>query len=399
MLLNVYKLQIASLFFTFACGRTELITPAATIKPPTSISAEWTRAEWLRAVDGFTADPKTMPRLDDPLFQKLVSTNAWLKIDRTIFETNIEEVFRFFPAIKKMTLILVPKTAMDEMLVLGLYTHDVYRALIAASTDYVSHLPANDGSRPARLAGIDDMRLGAAIGICGILFVSLDASDESRSAMVATLTDPASYSFHSREGLQMIAATLDERLLPSLKPALEKPYQTIREVLAQEYDKRSEPLSPIRTTYQGLGPPTQDPTKITTIVSTTGGFSVALGPAGIAKRVEIKQPDKVTSVQHWIELQDGETKFEAICLDGKLESELVSNFQGLDGVSARESEHSGRWFTLKTKDREGGIRILTIAGKGGVWLLSKARVARFLSHEPTHFSSPCDRRHKTQPRT
>lgn len=356
------------MLFTFAtaCGRSK--APSEESRVATS-SVAWTRAEWLQAVDGFIANPATMPRLGDPtsgaVFDKLVSTDAWLKFDGTDFKEHGEELIRFFPAFKKLA-ILMSKTTVNELVALNLYGLDVYRSFINAGIAFIEQLP-DDSTREARLHGINTVRLGAAMEVVALLYIAVDASDRYRATVIAKLTDAASYSYHSREGLQLILATLDEKLLPTVQPKLRESYSKIRAVVAQEYGSRSETPGLTRTTYQGLGPPslsfTKPSTPQTTVVSITGRYSVGLS-SGTAKRVEEVQSNGMIGVQHWIEWQDGETKFESVCIDGTPESTLAAGFQGFEGLVARESQHPGKWFTMNANGREGHYRILTIGGRG-----------------------------------
>ncbi len=306
-----------------------------------------------------------MPRLGDPEFEKLVTTEAWLQFHRTDF-AHADEMVRFFPMFKQLMMALASRGAVDELVVLGLYGLDVQRAMIAAGEDFIEHLPIADKTRAARRGGLDKVRLGAAIAVCSLLYLAMSASDERRSAVIAALRSSRSYAFHSREGLQLIMATLDERLLPRIGTDLKQAYQGIREVVGRAHAQNPASTSSIRTTYQGLGPPDLLGTVTRRVVSTTGGFSVDLGPAALAKRVEIVGPDGARTVQHWIELYDGETKFEAACFDDTSESDLAARLQNTDGLSRRASSKSGTWFTVSTNGRSGRIRLATIAGRGCV---------------------------------
>ena len=104
--------------------------------------------------------------------------------------------------------------------------------------------------------------------------------------------------------------------------------------------------------------------KLETIISNTGKYAVDIGPGGIAKRIETSLADGNKNVQHWIELQDGETPFNAVCIDGESESTLVSTFMKMDGIVAQQSKHPGHWFEIKRAGREGRMRILAIDGRG-----------------------------------
>lgn len=366
-----YLLVAAALFMMFACGRPGTSAPG-TSAPAAAVnqqpaSAEWTRKEWLQAAEAIIAAPATMPRLGDPTtraqFEKLVTTEAWLKVDGTLVQQNSEEVLRFFPISKKLMMLLMSQAALDELIAMQLYVFDVEMAFIAAGMDFLARLPATDESRQARLGGLEISQRGGAITIGGILYTAMGASEATRALVVTKLTNPASYAYLSREALQLVVATLDEKMLPSIRPALKKSYQEIRDVVAREHGNRAQAPSPRRTTYQGMGAAIS---QTATIVSTTGHFSVSIGPAGLAKRVELESPDGSIRVQHWIELQDGETKFEAVCADGVPASELVELFQRMEGVTVQASKQPGTWLTTNHRGREGHARIMTIGGRGCV---------------------------------
>jgi hypothetical protein len=343
-----------------ACGGTSDRDHEVAKNP--SAAVPWTRREWLAAVDGFLANPATIPRLGDPRFDKLVTTEAWLHVDRTAFTTDADETLRFFPTFKKLTLALAARNAVSELVALGLYGLDVYRAFVAAGSDFTDHLAADDPTRAARQAGIDKIRLGAAIEVCALLYLATTADDTRREAAIAKLADARSYAFHSQDGLQLIVATLDEKLLPGIRANLRAPYQRIRAVVAHEHDGRPATTPAIRTTYQGLAGMDASAHPIT-IVSTTGGFSVELSPAALVKRVVITQPDGSTIVQHWIELQDGEITFESLCLDGTSESALTATLTSQSGVT-RLATQPGTWLALTANGRLTRVRITTIGSRG-----------------------------------
>ncbi len=329
-------------------------------------SPAWTRAEWLTAAGGFAANPATMPSLADPrsrpLFEKLVSTEAWLALDQADFQRDAEELLGFFPAVKKLMVVLMAKGAADDLTALAIYELDVHRAITRAALRFVDDLPADDPTLPVRRAGLDQVRLAAAIEVCGLLYLATNADEAQRTRAIATLTTPQTYELHSADGLQLVLATLDERLLPRLAPRLGASYRRVREVVARAHAKAEVP-SPTRTIYQGMGPPSRDLTKLATVVSTSGRFSVELSPAALAKRIETKLNDGSTMVQHWIEFQDGDARFEAACLDGAAESTVVESIENMAGVTRRPSPHPGHWFTVKNDAREGWMRLLAIPNR------------------------------------
>ena len=345
-----------------ACGSGKR---SPTDQPPAPVTAPWTRAEWLTTVEGFIAHPETMPRLSDPatraVFQRLASTPSWKTFEGAMVERDVVEFERFATVAKQVHRILAAKVAMDELVLFQLYVNEVTLASIKAGAAFLDGLPAAD--RPVRQRGLERMQYGAALGVCGLMYFALDASDPYRAMVITTLTQPASYAQHSREGLQLILATLDQRLLPSVRPALQQPYREVRAVVAAAYDQRAAPRSRTRTTYEGVGPPDLDLARAMTVVSITGGFSVAASPGGVAKRVEIDQADGTTLVQHWIESRDGEATFEAICMDGLPEAQIVAGF-AKRGFVAQASPHPGAWLTANIDGVEARMRVVTIGDRG-----------------------------------
>jgi len=335
----------------------------------TTETPSWTRAEWLRAAAGFVAQPATMPRLNNaasrPLFHKLVTTKAWLNHDWRIFKRNGAEFTLFFPALKKLTMTFMALNAVDELIGLGLYSMDVYKAFIRSGVGFIARLPAGDPTSKTRKSGLDKVRFGAAIGACGLLYLVIDGSEKYRTSVFDTLSRPAWYSFHSREGLQLMLATLDERLIKSGPIGLRPRYAKVRAVIAAEYGKRKRPPSPVRVTYQGLGPPGLKLWKLTTVVSTTGKFSVRIGPGGVAKQMVITHPNGHTSVQHRITLQSGKSVLEALCADGRTHESIAAQLLSI-GLVPEKSQHSGRWLRMNRGGTSVRMRVLSIGGRGCV---------------------------------
>ncbi len=384
------QLVVFLLLLVVACG-----SGASGVRPDdastpvvVATSPAWTRAEWLTAAGGFAANPATMPSLADPqsrpLFEKLVSTKAWLELDRADFQRDAEELLSFFPALRKLMVVLMSKGAATDLAALVIYELDVHRAITRAALGFLDDLPADDPTLPVRRAGLDKVRLAAAIEVCGLLYLAMSADEVQRTRALAKLTMPQTYELHSAEGLQLVLATLDERLFPQLAPVLGASYRRVREVVARAHDKAQAP-SLTRTIYQGMGPPSQDQTKLASVVSTSGRFSVELSPAALAKRIETKLDDGSTVVQHWIELQDGDARFEAACLDGAAESVLAESIENMPGVTRRPSPHPGRWFTVTNDEREGWMRLLAIPNRSCIisveapsGLVPEARAEAFL---------------------
>ncbi len=326
---------LAILSFVVGCRSTE----------PTVSAEPWTRAQWLAAAEEVAADPRaSRAKLD-----KLLSSDAWRKIDSSAFAPNGDAML-FFPAFKKLTIALGSHGAVNDVIALGLYTLDVYRAMFVAGTDLIAQLPPDDKARAARLAGLDKMRFGMAIEICGMLHMGTVASEETQRKMIAKLSESARYSDHTTEGLQLILATIDEELAHA-------PYQAIRDGIAREHAQR--PRS--HTKYQGVASTAGAATP--RLVSRTGGFSVEIGQAALAKRVEVAEADGSTTVQHWVTLLDGQTTFEAACFDGATESDLAARFAAVPNVRPMP-EVPGRSFAIQAKGRDARIRILTIGARG-----------------------------------
>jgi hypothetical protein len=343
-------------------------------KPPPAENTEntadrgWTRAEWLRAVSGYVADPATMPRLatSRAAFEQIVTTRAWLELDGPTFEREGLELLGFFPAIKRLTAALLSNGGtVDEVAAVGLYALDVYGAMVRAGVDFVDGLPAADPTRETRLSGLDELRLGAAIHLCGLFSVLLGASERYRTPAFDKFVQPASYAIYSREALQLILATLDEKIAPRVPAALRPTYERIRAVVASQHDAREATPSASRVTYEGLEsagltprPPFQP------VVSTTGGFSVEIGPVALIKRVDTRRPDGRVVSQHWIEAKHGEVDFQAMCLDDRSEADLIESFARVPGSVAERPQLPGTWFRIEAPQREGRIRITTVGQRG-----------------------------------
>ncbi len=228
------------------------------------------------------------------------------------------------------------------------------------------------------------MRLGAAITIGGVLYAALEASPHYQTVAIDALSAPDTYSDPSREHLQLILATLD-RLIPSTPATLRSGYQRVRAVVAAARDARPAPQGVRTVTYQPLGPPSFPPSPHATIVSTTGGFAVDIGAGAVAKRIDVRQPNGTVLSQHWIELQDGDTQFQAACIDGQTEATLVANFSSM-GATADASKLPGHWMHVDNQGSPDRMRILSIAGRGCVASaegpagdVSPARVEAFLA--------------------
>ena len=350
-----------------ACGRGAAPAPTEDTAIARPVAAPWTRAEWLAAVDALVADPATMPRLDDAAgrarFTQLLRPEPWSGRDADTFAQHGDELVAFFPAFKRLTLQFAARGTVDEVLAVTMFGLDAFDAIITSGEAFLARMPPTDPTLATRRGGLDKMRLGVAIDVCGALYTAQDASSERRTNALTALAQPARYAGLSRDGLQLILATLDEQLLPPLRPELRTAYQAIRATVAQVLDTHPAPTGH-RTTYQGIAPGTPPGQPVTTVVSRTGGFSVRTGPAALAKRVDVTRADGATLGSHWIELQDGAFRFEAVCFDGTTEATLVAGAPPSSTRSARPSSLPGAWSVERIGGTELRGRIVTVGERG-----------------------------------
>ena len=100
------------------------------------------------------------------------------------------------------------------------------------------------------------------------------------------------------------------------------------------------------------------------VVSNAGGFSVVLPAFAMVKRIELKQRDGSTAVQHWIEFLDGQVHYTAVCLRPQQASDLVASFRRMPGATPQTSPQPGDWFTTSSGGTDGRVRVVTIDGRG-----------------------------------
>ncbi len=313
-----------------------------------SVATPTSRTAWFAAVDAYVASPGRAQ------LTALLDSDVWRSLPRDAFAKDPGEVVRFFPATKMLIDTVRARGTVDDVLRVALFNLDAYQAILLAADDFIAALPADDPTRSVRVRGTDKMRLGAAIELAGTLYVTLDPSLR-RDEVLARLASPATYATFSREGLQLLVATLDERVLPMVEASRRAAYVAVRDTIAKEHARRPEPSSDVRTTYQGVDGTTLGPARI---VSTTGKFSVELTPGALAKRVELAPG----IVQHWIELQDGEARFEAACFDGVSDASVVAQLRGTGAIPTDMGE-PGTWLALDRDGRASRIRVLPIAGR------------------------------------
>ena len=328
--------------------------------PSVATRAAWfVEVEALAASSGGPSEPAWRARL-----ARIVSTTAWKTLPADAFAKAADEIVRFFGAYKQLMVTVGTRGTADDVVDVGMLGIDAYGAILTSAGTFLDALPVDAPTRSVRAAGLEKMRLGAAVEVAGLLYVILDALPPRRDAVLARLRSPATSAMLSREGLQLVLATLDERLLPRADAAMRAGYAAVREAVASAYAQRPAAPSTTRTTYQGMGPQVATLPLSTRVVSTTGGFSVELGPAALAKRVEIGPAGGPSQVQHWIELQDGDTKLEAACLDGTTDATLGQQLVRGAGAVPHDMGEPGMWLAIDRDGRASRIRVLALGGRG-----------------------------------
>jgi len=73
--------------------------------------------------------------------------------------------------------------------------------------------------------------------------------------------------------------------------------------------------------------------------------------------------DGAPSAQHWIEWQDGEVEYKAVCFDREREAALIAAFQAAPGAAVQASPDPGTWLTMGDARRAGWLRVLVIGGR------------------------------------
>lgn len=340
------KVVLAFVLIT-ACGKSEKAPPAK--DPPAPATSGWTRKEWLAAADRMTATPGTIPR-DATELHKLVTTRAWMELDASSFAEFVE----FASSIKKLSMEIGKRGSVDDLVALSLYTVDVNAAGVRAGVAFLATIPEADPTRSVRERGLEKLHLGSAIELCALLHVVGGAKAAVRDAALARLAEPGTYANLSRAPLQLILATLDEKILPSVDAALRAKYQGIRAAVAAAHSARTEPTTIV---FQGTDGPAFAPRTVV-VVSTTGGFSISLGP--VIGVVPIARRD---ADEHIISLQTLEgTLFEAKCSDDIDVTDTATQISAIEGTTQR----ADKVYVLKRKDRDGLVRIDTISGRGCV---------------------------------
>lgn len=307
----------------------------------------WSRAEWLKVAQRISTTPGPTDAAD---LQKLVTTEAWKQLDADTFS----EVLTFAPAVKQLYTALGQRGAIDDVVALSLYTVDVDVASVRAGAAFVAKIPEDDATRPVRERGLAKVKLGAAIEVCGLLHLATGAKPATRDAALTRLATPEIYADLSREPLQLILATLDEKLLPTIDTTVRPKYDAIRSSVLAAYRARTEPTT---TVYQGSERPEFTPRTVV-VVSSTGGFSISLGPVTGVVPLARRDGD-----EHIISLGTMEgTQFEAKCADDIDVADTANQIAALEGTTQR----ADKVYVLKRGDRDGLVRVDTIHGRGCV---------------------------------
>lgn len=344
-MIDVMKVVLAFVLLA-ACGKSEKAPPAE--QPPAAATSGWTRKEWLAVADRMAAPAAVPP--DPAELHKLVTTRAWMELDASSFAEFVE----FASSIKKLSMVIGTRGSIDDLVALSLYTIDVNAAGVRAGVAFLATIPEADPTRPVRERGLEKLHLGSAIELCALLHVAGGAKAAVRDAALARLAEPGTYANLSRAPLQLILATLDEKILPSVDAALRAKYQGIRAAVAAAHSARTEPTTIV---FQGTDGPAFA-ARTVVVVSTTGGFSISLGP--VIGVVPLARRD---ADEHIISLQTLEgTLFEAKCSDDIDVTDTAAKIAALEGTTQR----ADKVYVLKRGDRDGLVRIDTIGGRGCV---------------------------------
>ncbi|MFN0252198.1 MAG: hypothetical protein ACKV2T_35305 [Kofleriaceae bacterium] len=334
-----------------ACGKSESRAPPA--DPPSTPAKNgsakdgtgMSRTEWVALADRLAAASGPIPRAK---LDELVAAQTWKNVDAKSFE----EVLSFMPTAKRLYMAIGERGSIDDLVALAVYTLDVDVATIRAGVAVVATFAADDTTRPVRERGLEKLRLGTAIDMCALLHVVSRATAPVRDTAFTRLAEPAIYRELSRVPLQLILATLDEKILPTVDPAIRTRYQTIREVVAAAHAARTEATE---TIYQGAEPPSFEPRTVV-IVSKTGGFTITMGPvtggAPLAKRDGDDHVIAMTTI-------DG-TLFEARCSDDLDVKETAAQIAAVEGTTRR----ADNVYVLKRPKHAGLVRVESVGGKG-----------------------------------
>ncbi len=110
-----------------------------------------TPGEWIGAAERLAREATSLellrgaPRAQQ--FDALVGSGAWRNVE---FGRDGQEVVRYFPAVKTLSLLLVRLEAHDELARLGVYNLDVLAVMLASGRAFVAGLAPDDPTRTAR---------------------------------------------------------------------------------------------------------------------------------------------------------------------------------------------------------------------------------------------------------
>jgi hypothetical protein len=352
-------LVLASLVFV-ACDRGKAPPSGTDTEAPVRESAVSSRAEWLAEVDAFVARGGSRDAEWTSRLARLVNTDVWKTLPRDAFAQHADEVSRFLASFKQLTLAVLSKGTVDDAVDVGMFGLDVYPSILRAAEDFLAGIPVDDPKRSVRTDGVEKMRHGAALEVAGLLYLVADASERRAASALSRLSSAETYAGLSREGLQLLLATLDEQLLPQIGSARRAAYAQVRDTIAAEHARRPERTPLVRTTYEGVGSMWAAASR--RIVSSTGGFSVDLGPGALVKRVEYGPVGSPAEVHHKIELQEGAMRYEATCFDGFSEPALLEQLASR-GAESLERAHPGTWLSIDRDGMSARMRILEVGGR------------------------------------
>ncbi len=323
---------------------------------PTAIARAAGRAAWLREVATYVAAPPSIPRLSDPEgarhFEALVSEPAWLSYDPDNLIADVGDALAFFPASKKLSRALHHLNAADEGVLLILYMDRVNAAMRAAGAAIVRQEERTGVPQDGRLAGLERMRVGAAMELCGLLNAIPAASAPIAERALARLADAATYADHSTASLQLLLATIDGPAGAAMRGRL----GPVREVIAAAH-ARAAAASPAAIEYEPLPlPRSLEPQPV---VSRGGGFEITVGPGALLWRAT-----RPRGPAYHLEWRDDALLVEVSCQEGATAADFESAFTAM-GATPRPGGDAGRLRATRGGD-ELSIRILSIANRGCV---------------------------------
>jgi hypothetical protein len=302
------------------------------------------RAEWIAEANKLVTASDWRAQFD-----RLVTADTWRTLDVAAFTSP--EVLQLFGVIKRLYFATAERGTADDLVALAMFTIEAELAFLRGGEAFIATFPTDDPTRAVRVGGLEKVRLGIAIELCSVLY-ELPRAAKSRDAALARLATTEPYTLLSRDTLQLVLVTLDEKILPGVSAEMRAKVQAVRDTIAAVQKTRPEPS---KRTYQPYEAPSYTARTVTT-VSTTGGFSVALGPA-----IGVQPLAYTEGIEHWVHLtvMDGPT-FEVRCSEDIDAADTAKQIGALEGATRR----ADNVFVLKTARREGLIRVETLGEKG-----------------------------------